>query len=180
MRSVWALVLVLSFIPLAGIAQTSAPRVALEGHMHASAAHSGSRVLATFAAKLPSGYHVNSSAPLDPFLKPTRLVIDPTEGITVVETTYPEPVTFKTRFSATPLAVYESRFIIGLSLDLADDLATGEHRLKATLKYQACSERVCYPPKTQNTELVVEVVSSETPVVPADVESFASGPSRAE
>ena len=103
-------------------------------------------------------------------------MIAPLEGITVVETVYPGPVSFHTRFSTTPLDVYESRFIIGLSLDLADDLPTGEHRLKATLKYQACSERVCYPPKTQTTELVVEVVSRETPLAPAESGSSTASP----
>jgi len=54
------------------IAQTSTPRVTLSGAVDPVVAGSDQSVNAMFEITLPDGYHVNSNAPLDEFLKPTR------------------------------------------------------------------------------------------------------------
>ncbi len=51
------------------VAQTSTPRVTLSGAVDPGSDQS---VNAMFEITLPDGYHVNSNAPLDEFLKPTR------------------------------------------------------------------------------------------------------------
>ena len=140
--------------------QTSAPKVSFEGRLEGDEVRSGERARLMFAAGLPAGYHVNSNAPLDEFLKPTRLDLVLPHGIRVVETVYPEPLMFNTRFSEEPLAVYENEFVITAEVQLSDEMPLGEHVVSATLRYQACSERVCYPPKTRTTDLVLHVVGS--------------------
>ena len=40
----------------------------------------------------------------------------------------------------------------------AQELAPGAQRIIATLRYQACTERVCYPPAVRTTELEIPVL----------------------
>jgi hypothetical protein len=83
--------------------------------------------------------------------------------VSVGEIIYPEPLRFKTGFSEEPIMVYEQLFFIGASLNLAGELELGKHRLKASLKYQACTVKVCYPPTTRNTEITLMVSEKSTP-----------------
>lgn len=159
-------------LPTIAFAQTSAPKVGFEGYLRGAATRVGTTARLAFEVRLPVGYHVNSAKPSDPFLKPTRLDLSAPEGITIVETVFPDPLLFKTRFSETPIAVYEHKFVIGAQARLTDDLPLGEYIVAATLRYQACSERVCYPPKTRRTELVMRVVGRDAPVTPANEERF--------
>jgi hypothetical protein len=138
------------------MAQTSAPRVTLSGTVDSAVAGSDALVDATFEITLPNGYHVNSDAPLDEFLKPTRLLVDVPDGATVAVIRYPEALMFATQFSEQPLAVYEHAFRIEVALSAAD-LAPGDYPMRVTLKYQACSDRICYPPASRQTEVVLTV-----------------------
>jgi hypothetical protein len=63
---------------------------------------------------------------------------------------------FATQFSEQPLAVYEHAFRIEVALSAAD-LAPGDYPMRVTLKYQACSDRICYPPTSRQTEVVLTV-----------------------
>jgi hypothetical protein len=141
----------------AAVAQTSAPRVTFSGTVDSVVAGTDQSVDATFEITLPDGYHVNSDAPLDEFLKPTRLLIEVPDGATVVGIRYPEALLFRTQFSEQPLAVYEHQFRIEVALRVTD-LAPGEYPLQATLKYQACSDRICYPPASRQTEVTLAVI----------------------
>ena len=136
------------------VAQTSAPRVTLSGTVDPVVVGSDQSTNATFEITLPDGYHVNSDAPLDEFLKPTRLLMEAPDGVAVAAIRYPEALLFATQFSEQPLAVYEHEFRIEVALTVAG-LAPGEYPLQATLKYQACSDRICYPPATLQTEVTL-------------------------
>jgi hypothetical protein len=146
-----------AFVSAAVLAQAP-PRVSFEGAMDASPTHTHAQL--SFVTTLPDGYHVNSDAPLDEFLKPTRLLLDMPDGVSLAEIRYPQASLFKTQFSETPLAVYEREFEIGVTLDVAA-LAPGDYPIRATLKYQACSARICYPPATQTTQMVLAVGMSD-------------------
>ena len=166
-------VTMLLFMVLAGLgAHSSAPQVKFAGFLEFTAAIPGQLVHVVFEANLPNGYHVNSNAPLEEFLKPTRLLLEAPKGVNIGEIVYPEPLLFKTRFSDEPLAVYEHRFLIGATLDLAEDIEHGDHPLKATLKYQACTERVCYPPATRTAEITLRVGAEAVSADPAHVGLF--------
>ena len=152
-------------------AHSTAPQVKFAGFLELAAATPGVPVRAVFEAHLPDGYHVNSNAPLEEFLKPTRLELETPAGVSIGAIVYPEASLFKTRFSDEPLAVYEHLFLIGASLDLADDIEPGDHPLTATLRYQACTEKVCYPPATRTAVVTLRVAAEPSPA-PAHVELF--------
>lgn len=75
---------------------------------------------------------------------------------------YPEASLFRTRFSEHALSVYENRFVIGVAIDIDETLEPGSRQIGATLRYQACTERVCFPPTHRQAELRVSVVSERS------------------
>ena len=96
--------------------------------------------------QIQNGYHVNANPPSQSYLKATEIALKPQEGISVVFITYPDPVLRTFSFSETPLKVYEGETDLKIRL-LADKTAKpGKHNLSATLRVQACDEKVCYAP----------------------------------
>ena len=153
-----------------GHTQTSAPQVKFAGSIEAANAAPGRVVRAVFETTLPRGFHVNSNRPSDEFLKPTSLLLDTPDGVKIDRIDYPEPRPFKAEFSKEPLAVYEEHFVIGADLEIDQDLAPGDYPVKATLKYQVCSARVCYPPATRVAEIILALAAP----APVAVSSAAS------
>ena len=143
-----------------GHTQTSAPQVKFAGSLEAANAAPGRVVRAVFETTLPRGFHVNSNTPSDEFLKPTSLLLDTPAGVKIGRIDYPEPRPFKAEFSKEPLAVYEEHFVIGADLEIDQDLAPGDYPVKATLKYQVCSARMCYPPATRNAEIILALAAA--------------------
>ena len=91
------------------------------------------------------GFHINSHTPNSQLLIPTTLALQPAEGVKAGELVYPAGVPYSFPFDpADKLDVYAGDFIIRLPI-----VATaGDHAIDGTLKYQACDNASCYPPKT--------------------------------
>ncbi len=111
-------------------------------------------------AKLPivlqDGFHVNSNAPIETYLIPLRLTWA-TGPLQVVEVLYPKPHTEKYEFSAKPLSVYTGSFEILTRFKVPADATRGMTSIAGKLRYQACTDRVCFPPKTLEVKLPVEI-----------------------
>ena len=96
--------------------------------------------------QIQNGYHVNANPPSQSYLKATEIELKPQENISVEFITYPDPLIRTFAFSETPLKVYEGETNLKIRL-LADKTAkAGKHNLSATLRVQACDEKVCYAP----------------------------------
>ena len=94
------------------------------------------------------GYHVNSNTPTEEYLIPLKLTWTSTgalEGGTVV---YPKPELEKYEFSEKPLSVYTGDFFLMANFKVAANAPAGPGAATGKLRYQACSNRACYPPKT--------------------------------
>ncbi|MEE9280478.1 MAG: protein-disulfide reductase DsbD domain-containing protein [Myxococcota bacterium] len=155
-------------------AQSGAPKVTLRGLLESDGGQPGHTLYAAFEVSLPKGYHVNSNRPLEEFLKPTQLLLVTSDGMTVKEIVYPEASLFRTRFSEHALSVYENRFLIGVAIDIDENLQPGSRHIGATLRYQACTERVCFPPTQRQAELRVSVVSERPLLAPRHAAVFDS------
>ena len=104
-----------------------------------------------------SGLHVNSNEPLEDFLIPTVLTIEPPTGIAVEGLAWPEPVMLEQQGADKPLAVYEENFAIGVALAIDPDVTAGDYEVPVSLRYQACDERMCYIPATERLAFRVRV-----------------------
>ena len=96
--------------------------------------------------QIQNGYHVNANPPSQSFLKATEIELKPQEGISVEFITYPDPLVKTFAFSETPLKVYEGETNLKVRLLADKTTKPGKHNLSATLRVQACDDKVCYAP----------------------------------
>lgn len=105
---------------------------------------------------IDKGFHVNANPPTFSYLKPTEIEVKPDAGISISFIKYPDPITRGFEFSEKPLAVYEGETLISVRLEADRTAKPGRTNLAATLRVQACDEKVCYPPGAK--EIVIPVV----------------------
>lgn len=106
--------------------------------------------------RLAPGYHTNSNTPADEYLIPLRLTWEPAPlEVTAVE--YPKGHLEKYQFSEKPLSVYSGDFEIVTKLNAPAKAPRGPRTIAGKLRYQACTNTVCYPPKTVPVQLAVDV-----------------------
>ena len=94
--------------------------------------------------QVADGLHVNSHTPKSDLLTPTAATLTGDEGVQVGPVEYPAGVSY--RFSADPsesLEVYTG----AITLRVPVKAPAGEHMLKGSVRYQACDQRSCFPPK---------------------------------
>ncbi|MBX3180378.1 MAG: thioredoxin family protein [Candidatus Hydrogenedentes bacterium] len=115
----------------------------------------GSTFRAAIQFTLNEGFHVNSHTPLESFYIPTVVEIAAENGFSAQQVVYPEHVLFN--LEGEELAVYEHAFNIGLVIEVGADVAPGEYTLKGTFRYQACDDKMCFPPDTLELALPVTV-----------------------
>jgi thiol:disulfide interchange protein DsbD len=120
-------------------------------------AKAGTTVQAKLVVQLRQGYHCNSNTPSDDYLIPLKLTwtAAPLEAGEVV---YPKPQMEKYTFSDKPLSVYSGDFDIVTKFKVPANAPPGMAALPGKLRYQACNDRMCLPPKTVDVTLPVEVV----------------------
>jgi hypothetical protein len=120
------------------------------------AAKAGTTVEVKLPLQLREGYHVNSNMPPDPFLIPLRLTWD-SGPFTAAEVVYPKPDLRKVDFFAGSLPVFSGRFELLTRFKVAASAQPGLVNVPGKLRYQACDDRKCLPPKTIDLTLPVSV-----------------------
>jgi DsbC/DsbD-like thiol-disulfide interchange protein len=107
---------------------------------------------ASIQAKIPvtvkAGYHVNSNTPSDEYLIPLKLTWKSTGGLEAGQVTYPKPSQEKYEFSEKPLSVYTGNFDLVAHFKVAANAPAGPGIAVGQLRYQACNDRACFPPKS--------------------------------
>ncbi len=106
----------------------------------------GKRSVVEVRLLVADGYHVNSHAPKSELLIPTVAKLEAQDAAVRMEPVeYPKGVSYS--FATDPgevLDVYSGAVVLRVPVVAA----AGEHVLKGTLRYQACDQKACYPPKT--------------------------------
>jgi hypothetical protein len=119
-------------------------------------AKAGTSVEVKLPLQLREGYHVNTNMPPDPYLIPLRLTWE-SGPFTGAEVVYPKPELHKVEFFAAPLPVFTGRFEILTRFKLPATAQPGLVNVSGKLRYQACNDRMCLPPKTIDITLPVSV-----------------------
>jgi hypothetical protein len=98
--------------------------------------------------RVARGYHINSNRPKSEFLIPTTLKIDATTDIVIGKTTYPEGQDMSFAFAPDEkLNVYTGDFQVDVLVRPLHSVQVGKYIIRGILKYQACDNAACYPPK---------------------------------
>ena len=95
--------------------------------------------------RIAQGLHINSHAPSEDYLIPTIFSIPDGAGVRLDAAAYPAGTTITLPADpTTKLSVYTGEFVIQARI-----VATpGNHLVQAKLRYQACDNNACMPPKT--------------------------------
>lgn len=95
--------------------------------------------------RIEPGLHINSHTPRDRYLIPTSLSVPVDSGVRLASAVYPAGKDFALSLDpSTRLSVYTGEFVIRAHLIAP----RGDHLLRARLRYQACNDRQCMPPRT--------------------------------
>ncbi len=98
------------------------------------------------------GLHINSHTPKDELLIPTTLTLDAVPGVRVVGQEYPAGVPLTLPLGqGEVLSTYQGTFRVRLQLVVPK----GEPVLTGSLRYQACDQTSCYPPRTLPVRVAV-------------------------
>ena len=114
-----------------------------KGVVRAEAHHAPGSGTLTVSLTLADGWHVNAHKPLEEFFIPTMLSLEAIRGAVAVS--YPAAQVKKLGFHAKEVAIYEGRVEIKAKLPAA--LQGKRPLLRATLKLQACSDKICLEPE---------------------------------
>ena len=144
-------------------AQFYQPTAELTPTIEQRAIRPGQTVILVLRVELPENIHLQSDKPRDPYVIPTLLTFTLPEGVTVEEITYPESTDFLLEDWDEPLAVFEHEFTIEVRLVLDADFSPGEVVVPGSFLYQACDNRICFPPKTAAVEWRMDVEAALTP-----------------
>jgi len=99
----------------------------------------------TLHFRIAEGMHINSHTPKDEFLIPTTFSVPDGSGVTLQDAAYPVGTDITLPSDPdTKLNVYTHEFVI----DAKIVAQAGDHLVEAKLRFQACNNSVCMPPKT--------------------------------
>jgi hypothetical protein len=109
--------------------------------------------------RVPPGYHINSNTPKSEFLIPTALKMDLPTDIVLGKIEYPAGEDKNFPFSPDEkLSVYSGDFTIAVAVHPLHSVVPGKYEMRGVLRYQACDNAACYPPKNLPVSFEVKVV----------------------
>jgi len=127
-------------------------------------AQRGTQTTVSLNFRVAHGFHINSNAPKDEFLIPTALKMDPPTDIVLGKIEYPAGADVSFPFSPeSKLNVYSGDFTINLNVHPLTSVVPGKYVMRGMLRYQACDNAQCFPPKTLPVLFDVKVIREPPP-----------------
>jgi hypothetical protein len=109
--------------------------------------------------RVAKGFHINSNTPKSEFLIPTALKMDLPTDIALGKIGYPVGQDLSFPFSPDEkLNVYTGDFTIAVTVHPLHSVVPGKYVMHGVLRYQACDNAQCFPPKTVPVNFDVKVV----------------------
>jgi thioredoxin:protein disulfide reductase len=171
MRGLAAAIALLLVAPQLALAQFRGPRAELLPLVE-SEARAGGQARVALVVRLPPQLHVQSNAPRDPSLIATELTFNPPAGVRATEIVFPKPTDFQQVGLSQPLAVFEHDFAIGVQFDVDESTGPRTIDVPGRLRYQACDDKVCYPPQSGDVRWRLTIVGAAAPTTRAHAAVF--------
>lgn len=115
--------------------------------------------MVSLSFRIPAGYHINSNTPKSEFLIPTALKMEVPTDIVLGKIEYPAGEDASFPFSPDEkLSVYSGDFTIALGVHPLHSVVPGKYEMRGVLRYQACDNAACYPPKNLPVSFQLKVV----------------------
>ncbi|MEM7251149.1 MAG: protein-disulfide reductase DsbD domain-containing protein [Pseudomonadota bacterium] len=107
---------------------------------------------------MPDGWHIHARKPTFDYLIPTEMTVDLPRGWRAIKTAYPRSVEYPFAFAKDePLAVYEGMILFKTTVAVPSSAEPGPVNIHFSLRYQACSDRVCLPPVTRRGSIPLRI-----------------------
>jgi len=145
----------LLWLPLL-LAQTSANYLTV-GQPQKVAGKRNAAVEAKIPCSVQAGFHVNSDKPAEDYLIPLKLTWTSTGALEPGPVVYPAAQLEKYEFSDKPLSVFTGKFDLTANFKVAANAPAGQGIAAGKLRYQACNDRACFPPKTIDIAISYQV-----------------------
>jgi DsbC/DsbD-like thiol-disulfide interchange protein len=114
----------------------------------AANAKAGSTIETQLELYIEQGYHLFSNKPGIKGVHPTTVEFEPSKQYQLDRIVYPKSESVYSEIFQKNLGLYQGKTVILVYLKLNNE-SPDKVVVKGTLKYQACSDKVCYSPKTQ-------------------------------
>ena len=147
------------------VAYVQSSNVGINGFYSVNKAQRGRTIQAAIVFDIPQGYHVNANRPLGKYAVPTTIKIDAPGGIRTSAVSFPRGVVRRLQFSkGEQLAVYEGRPVMRFNVTVPANYEQGVTELRVRVRFQACTDEICYPPATRDITLPIGIVGANDPV----------------
>ena len=121
--------------------------------------------------KIKDGWHINANPPKPDFLIPTLLTVKSKLGCKLTKVEYPAAKQHKIPGSP-PLNVYDKLAVIRGLLEVPASAAGKRDEIEFAVRYQACNEEQCLPPKTAKLHGKITVARQGESVKPINQKFF--------
>jgi thiol:disulfide interchange protein DsbD len=121
----------------------------------------GSEFRVALMAQIKEGYHIQAPKPPEGFIA-TEFSVEAPKGFTVKRIWYP-PTEVKEMLGQ-KLPLYDGTQVFAALIQTDKSAKLGKSTLVLKLRYQACDDKACYPPRTLTVTVPVEVVPPSTRV----------------
>jgi hypothetical protein len=123
--------------------------------------------------RVARSFHINSNVPKSEYLIPTSLKMDLPTDIVLGKIQYPPGQDLTLPFSPDePLSVYTGDFTVAVAVHPLHSVVPGKYVMHGVLRYQACDNAQCFPPKDLPVSFDVKVVKEP----PAPIHNPAQSP----
>jgi hypothetical protein len=111
--------------------------------------------------RVGSGYHINSNRPSSELLIPTTVRLMPPSDLMAGRITYPLGKNVSFPFAPDEkLNVYSEEFTVKALVTATKAALPGKFTVHGELRYQACNDNACFPPKALPLQFNVRVGNS--------------------
>jgi len=158
--------------------EPQASNIGVNGFFSVDRAQQGGTFQAAVVMDIPGGLHVNANKPLGKYAVPTVVKVDAPRGFRVTPVTYPRASVRTFRFGGAEesrLAVYEGRAIFRFNVSVPANQPFGVENVRVSVRFQSCTDEVCYPPATRNLDLHIGVVGRDASVNRINGQYFGGG-----
>ena len=106
----------------------------------------GQQSVITVELSVAKPYHIQSDRPLEEYLIPTALELEPIPWVAFGRVVFPPASVKKLPMSDSPMALFEGT--VQVAVEVTPDAGIGQKNivLKGVVRYQACDDTACLPP----------------------------------
>ncbi len=147
-----------------------------------AASAAGERVVGHLTARIEDGWHLYSATIAVQQIA-TRVTLGDNPAVAEWKVYQPKPLVQFDPASQQQSELYEHEAPFLIEAVLKPDAAAGSSELQAKVRYSACNDKVCLPPKTKTvaaTLTVASTASTEAAAIPADYSDVTNPPAAAQ